>query len=85
MDPGIVDAFSKLGALGFAIIAVWGFATGRVQPKSTIEANRLEDLAWIAELRAERDEWKAVAKASVDGLNRVTDRLESLARRLPPP
>lgn len=52
MSPELIEAIKDIGALGFAIIAVWAFATGRVRPGPLVDrdmehernrANRAED------------------------------------------
>lgn len=73
MDPGLLRGIADLGALGLALIAVWGFATGRVSAKGQTD-----------EYRKERDEWKALALSAIERVDALGDVVEELVRRLPP-
>lgn len=70
LDPELVDSFVRVGATGFALIAVWAFATGRVLPASRVD-KREEQLV------AERDEWRTIANDALAKLGRLTDVLEA--------
>ena len=72
MSPEIVDAISSLGALGFAVLAVWGFATGRVRPGSLVDRRE-------AELLSERDEWRTIAETAIAKIGPLTAAVEKLA------
>jgi hypothetical protein len=62
--PEVFDALGRLGALGLALIAIWGFASGRVRVGKLVD----DDKAAVA---AERDDWKARALASDARLDRI--------------
>jgi hypothetical protein len=70
LDPTLIDALSKLGSLGFAIIAVWGFATGRIRVGSLVDRRE-------GQLMAEASEWRTIAQDALAKLARLTDVLEA--------
>lgn len=70
IDPTVVDAIAGLGALGFAIIAVWAFATGKIRVAGLVDKRE-------ADLVAERNEWRIMAETTVAKLGRLTDVLEA--------
>lgn len=77
MSPELVQAVSGLGALGFAVIAVWAFATGRVR------------VGWLVDQReqqliGERDEWRARSLATDERLDRIADAFEKVVGREAP-
>lgn len=72
MDPAIWRGIADLGALGFALIAVWALGSGRVTPRDVPDA-----------LRKERDEWKALALSAVERVDALGDAVEDLVERLP--
>lgn len=71
MSPELVQAISGLGALGFAIIAVWGFATGRIRVGSLVDRD-------ITQIRAERDAFRDLHAGALVRLDRVADATERL-------
>jgi hypothetical protein len=73
MSPELVQAISGLGALGFAIIGVWGFATGRIRVGSIVDRE-----AEI--LRVERNEYKALHSGALSRLDRLADAVEQLTK-----
>ena len=77
MTPELVQAISGLGALGFAVIAIWGFATARVRVGALVDQRE-------AQLIAERDIWMERSRATDQRLERFADALETLLKvRIP--
>jgi hypothetical protein len=77
IDPTFIDGISKLGALGFAVIAIAALVTRQIHTKGEFMDSRAFDDARLAEMRADRDEWRAIAKSSLNKLDRLTDVLEA--------
>lgn len=81
IDPIVVDSIAKLGALGFAIIAVAAFVSGTIRVGSLVDKEQAEDDVRRdkreAELVTERNEWRSMAETSVTKLGRLTDVLEA--------
>jgi hypothetical protein len=65
----ILDAVSTLGALGFTIIAVWAFATGRIVPASLLEYERKQ-----------KDEAVGLTKGALQSHDRIADAVEERNR-----
>jgi hypothetical protein len=65
----ILDVVSTAGALGFMVIAVWAFATGRVVPLSMLEYERKQ-----------KDEALSVTKAALESHDRLADAVEERNR-----
>lgn len=80
LDPAVVRAFTDLGLSGALLIGIWAFATGRVLPRRSLDDDRTHQATDVAELRKDRDEWKAIATTAVAKLDRVGDLLEDLLR-----
>lgn len=70
MDPATLEAFSRLTAGGLLVAAIaalvfrWVYTRGEVKDREAVWVERL------AEVRADRDAWKANAQ---DGLVKVAD------------
>jgi hypothetical protein len=81
MTPDQVDAFSRVGAFGFAIIAVVAFFREWVLPGARVKREREEEAARRdrreAELVTERNEWRSMAETSIAKMGRLTDVLEA--------
>ena len=73
MSPELVQAISGLGALGFAIIAVWGFATGKVRVGSIVDKE-----AEI--LRTERNEYKQLHSGALARMDRLAEAVDQLTK-----
>jgi len=86
MTPELVQAISGLGALGFAIIAVWALGTGRVRVGTLVDKANDELAAMfekrLAEVAKERDDWKTLALTATPELKRLNDLLETSVRLL---
>lgn len=68
-DPELFDAIARLGAGGLLAIAVWALATGRVVRG-----------AEVAQLRAERNEYRDLHSSALARLDRITDGIELLTK-----
>lgn len=77
IDPTFVDALSRLGALGFAIVAIGAFVTRQVHTRGELRDRLAESDARLGEMRSDRDEWKNIAKSALTKLDRLTDVLEA--------
>jgi hypothetical protein len=81
LDPALVDAFVRLGATGFALIAVWGYATGRVRVGGLVDKDReaaaVQAAKDQAELLVREAEWRKIAEDALAKLGRLTDVLEA--------
>lgn len=62
----IIDGVSRLGALGFALMAVYAFLTERIVPRSRLD-----------EQRQDKKEAIELAKASVAAQERLADAIEA--------
>jgi hypothetical protein len=78
MSPEVVQAISGLGALGFAVIAVWALATGRVRVGSLVDAEKKEDRDALLE-------WKTLAQSTTPELKRLNDLLGTAVSLLTDP
>jgi hypothetical protein len=65
----LLDAVSKLGALGLAIILVFLFIRGIVRSGALVDIEKQE-------MKEERDEWKALAQSTTPELRRLNDLLQ---------
>lgn len=65
----IVDAVSALGTLGFALLAVYGFLTEKIVPRSRLD-----------EKEAAKKEAMALAKAAIANNERLADAIEAANR-----
>lgn len=81
IDPTLVDAIVRLGATGFALIAVWGYATGRVRVGALVDKDKevaaAAAAAALAAAIAERNEWRKIGEDALAKLGRLTDVLEA--------
>ncbi len=77
IDPTLIDGIARLGALGFAIIAIAALVFRKVHPHGELVDAKAEADARLAEMRADRDEWKAIAKSSLSKVDRLTDVVEA--------
>jgi hypothetical protein len=86
MTPEVVQAISGLGALGFAVIAVWALATGRVRVGSLVDKAMDIVVAFFekqyAEMKEERDGWRTLALGTTPELKRLNDLLDTAVRLL---
>ena len=74
----LVQTIADLGATGFLLLAIYGYATGRVRSGSLVDAERARDEAEIAG-------WKDIANKAVAALadltgavNRLTETIREL-------
>jgi len=65
----ILDAVSTLGTLGFALLAVYGFLTERVVPRSRLD-----------EQRADKKEAMDLARDAIAANERLADAVETANR-----
>lgn len=70
-----LDAVAKLGALGLALLAIYGFLSGRVRVGSLVD--KATD-----ELKGDRDDWKALAQDATPELKRLNDLLDTAVKLL---
>ena len=86
MSPELVQAISGLGALGFAVIAVWAFGTGRVRVGSLVDRAMADLIALfdkrLGEVTKERDDWKTLALGATPELKRLNDLLDTAVKLL---
>lgn len=78
VDPAAIDAWTKLGAFGFALVAIFLLYTRRVRTAGEATEDKAEADARLAEMRADRDRWRSIAEAYGDKLDSLTDVLEKL-------
>ena len=71
-DPQFVTSVGALGPLGFAIIAVGAFAFRWVITRGE-----------LANVQRERDDWKAIANASLAKVDRLADAFDAFIRTNP--
>ena len=76
-DPAFVDSISKLGALGFAVMAVLGFTSGLIRVGRLVDKRETQ-------LITERDEWRSIAETSLAQFGRLTDVLEATSKKMLP-
>lgn len=85
LDPALVDAIGGLSATSLFVLAIWALYTRRIRTGSEaadIEKRHEQD---EAELRKERDEWKAVAQDAQRNLAKLTATIEDkLDIKVPP-
>lgn len=67
----IIDAASTLGALGFALLALYAFLTERIVPRSRLD-----------EQRADKREANQLAKEAIASNERLADATEEVLKRL---
>jgi hypothetical protein len=79
LSPDVVDAISSLGSSALFVIALWAFVTGKVRRESEVKDSRLEGESRLAEIRADRDEWKTIANGALAKLDRLTDVVETIS------
>lgn len=77
-SPEAIDAIAKLGALGFALIAIFALYTRRIRTRGEAEEDKAENDARLAEMRSDRDAWRKLAEDYGNRLDRVTELLEKL-------
>lgn len=65
----IVDAVSTLGTLGFALLAVYGFLTEKIVPRSRLD-----------EVQGDKKEAIELARAAIASNERLADALEAANR-----
>jgi hypothetical protein len=79
LSPDVIDAIANLGSSALFVIALWAFVTGKVRRESEFRDARTEGESRLAELRADRDEWKAIANSSLAKMDRLTDVVEAIS------
>jgi hypothetical protein len=86
-----LDAASKLGALGLAVIVIALFLSGRIRVGTLVDGAKKEADDERAKITQERDDWKSIAQAATPELRRLNDLLDTAIKllfstsRLPPP
>lgn len=73
----VFDAVGKLGAGALFAIALFALYTRRVRTRGEAEEDKAEADARLAEMRVDRDAWKAMAQSGNAKLDRLTDVLET--------
>lgn len=81
IDPGLVQTVSGLGALGFAIIAIWALVSRKVRTEGEVKDLQAAADARLTEMRQDRDAWKGIAESMGGKVERLTDVVESLVGR----
>lgn len=76
-SPEAIDAIAKLGALGFALIAIGALVSGKVRREGEVKERIADADARLAEMRTDRDEWKSIAKSALGKVDRLTDVVEA--------
>lgn len=79
LNPDVVDAIANLGSSALFVIALWAFLTGKVRRESEFKDARTEGESRLAEIRVDRDEWKAIANGALAKLDRLTDVVETIS------
>ncbi len=80
--PSAIDAIAKIGALGLTLLAIWGFLSGRVRVGSLVDKDEAKRDQREAEIKKERDDWKAIAQAGTPELKRLNDLLDVAVKLL---
>jgi hypothetical protein len=73
VDPGYVDSLVDLGLLGWLVISILALVLGYVPTKGRLEDEKANNARYVAAIEKDRDEWKAIAKDAVSGLDRIGD------------
>jgi flagellar biosynthesis/type III secretory pathway M-ring protein FliF/YscJ len=81
--PEQIDAVGKIGAFGLVVLALVAMYTRRVRTASEANEDKAEADARLAEMRADRDAWKALATSGNEKIDRLTDAVNLLAGKLP--
>lgn len=71
----LLDALTRLGATGLALIGIYGLVTGKVRVGWLVDRE-------LKETRDERDAWKAMAQSGTPELKRLNDLLETAVKLL---
>ena len=77
-DPAVLDAVGGLSATALFVLALWAFYTRRVRTAHESEEDKAESDARLAEMRDDRDRWRAIAEAYGIKLDALTDVVEAL-------
>jgi len=78
LSPDVADTIASLGSSALFVIALWAFVTGRVRREGEFKDARAEGESRLAELRVDRDEWKAIANGALAKVDRLTDVVETI-------
>lgn len=83
-DPKLLEAIGGLSATALFVLAIFALYTRRVRTSGEVQEDKADADARLAEMRVDRDEWKAVAKSSLAKMDRLTDVVETLTgKKLP--
>ena len=74
----VFDAIASLGSSALFVIAIWALLTGKVRREGEFKDARAEGESRLAELRVDRDEWKAIANGALAKVDRLTDVVETI-------
>lgn len=76
----LLDVISTAGALGFMVVAVWAFATGRIVPSDLLmrQGKHYDDI--IAYERQQKDDALEIARAALQSHDRLADAVEERNR-----
>lgn len=77
-DPAFVEAITKLGTLGFAVIAIGALYLRKIRTEGEFKDREAQWQERFEELREDRDEWRTLATSSGPRLERLTDVVELL-------
>lgn len=82
VDPTLIRAFADLGALGFAVIAIWWYATGRGRVGALVDKDKADaearHQAELLQARTETAEWRKMAMDAGAAIPLLTSAVEKL-------
>lgn len=76
----VIDTVSTLGTLGFALLAVYAFATNRLHSDAEMKERLADKDRQIEEHKAEKREAMQIARESIASNERLADSVESRNR-----
>ena len=76
----LLDVVSTAGALGFMVIAVWAFATGRIVPIGTVREQASHFTNIVEYEREQKRDALEVARAALESHDRLADAVEERNR-----
>ncbi len=83
-DPALLEAAARLSATGLFVLAIFALYTRRVRTAGEVAEDKAQADERLAEMKADRDEWRNVAKSSLAKMDRLTDVVETLTgKKLP--
>lgn len=76
----VIDTVSTLGALGFALLAVYAFFTNRLHSDAELKERLADRDRQIEEQKMEKREAFALARESIASTDRLSDAIEARNR-----